>query len=85
MRKIELKKGWVIKNHEGKYLDENFWWIEVVKEKAYVHESNPNDIMLMLEKYRSDTCTVCQAMVFNGHLLLGKPTSRVCAKRSSWN
>lgn len=85
MRRIELKKGCIIENYEGKYLDQNFMWTEVERERAYVHEGDPDDLMLMLEKCGSDIYTVYPAMVFNGQLLLGKPTTRMYTKRSSWN
>lgn len=83
--KIELKKGWIIENYEGKYLDQNFMWTEAERENAYVHEGDTNDLMSILNGPGKDAHNIYPAMVFNGHLLLGKPIDRMCEKRSSWN
>lgn len=85
MRRIELKKGWIVENCEGRFLNQNFLWTEIEREKAYVREGDPDDLMLIFEKCGDGACIIYPAMVFNGHLLFGKPVTRTCAERSSWN
>lgn len=85
-RKIELKQGWIIENYEGKYLDQNFLWIETARKKAYLHEGDTNDLMSILNGPGNDACDIYPAMVFNGHLLLGKPMLRISEEKlMSWN
>lgn len=84
--RIELKKGWIIENHEGKYLSQNFLWVETKREKAYVHEGSPDDLMAIFEDLGSGAHNIYPAMVFNGHLLLGKPISGMSEEKlPSWN
>lgn len=86
LRKIELKKGWIIENRDGSYLDQNFLWTEVEKENAYVHKGDTNDLMSILNSSGSDVYNIYPAMVFNGHLLLGKPMLRISEEKlMSWN
>lgn len=74
-----------MENYEGKHLDQNFLWVEATREMAYVHEGDPDDLIEIFKDLGGGAQNIYPAMVFNGHLLLGKPMSGISEERSHWN
>lgn len=72
-KKIELKEGWIVRNSQGEFLSRDGFWVKGEARKAFVHETDIEDLISSLEDLHIIAQSVLPAMVFNGHILLGKP------------
>lgn len=68
---LSLCWGWIAKNEEGKFLNENYQWVGVDRNNAFIHLSDPKELPRFHDKVMDELFCIYSAMMINGKPYFG--------------
>lgn len=70
-KSLSLCWGWVAKNKEGKFLNENCRWVGVERDNAFIHLSDPKELPHFHDRVMDELFCIYPAMMINGKPYFG--------------
>lgn len=68
---LSLCWGWIVKNMEGKFLNENYQWVGVERDDAFIHLSDPKELPRFQSRVMDELFCIYPAMMIDGKPYFG--------------